>query len=430
MPAKILLSTAILLGCATFGCGDGDADSGAPDSGATAADAAGASDAAMERCTADGPAGVVTVEKALSPWRTPEVLVHAPDGSLLSTTTVDDAGEAAVEVPPCGMVTLAMFEELGSRASLVTWVDLLPGDRLVAPTIEVGRYLRASISVDFAPYAGADSYAISTTGDAANATDSPVVLDARTLDSEIAVVGIASAGGVDLAWAGATATGGAVSLGAWSTDFADVSPTVTGIPPEVTSVGADMTLVDGDDFVLWRTNAYASPVGGSAAFADLLIPNGFAQGITTVRLEHGDIDFVQVGRFASEQAVSLTADQFLPMPETFEISGPLPRQTLTWSAAGGAGEATIVILEANDDWWVIAPVTATALEFPEVPVELQRSEPMYAHTIALGSPAGAADYREALPLLPAVNAVYFTPLQSADRISLIGDLDPYIIELP
>jgi hypothetical protein len=321
-----------------------------------------------------------------------------------------------------------MFEEFAVVPHLLTWVDLQPGDQLVAP-VNPG-WNTATLDVTFAPLAGAESYTIATTLDSDTVGTSPATVNGRTNDNELAVLGVSTVDGA-LAWAGATATlpSSTVDLGAWSMDVRDVSPTVSGLPPEVTQVLADVVFVQGDDFV-FGPSASGLPADGSATLSGVIIPNGFAQPLTSVRLEHGDTDFVQVGRVASADALALTYDHFVPLPSTFEISGPMPRQTLTWSVGGGPGDADLVILEADAEWWVIAPPSATTLQFPEVPAEFQRSEPMFAHTIALASPEGADGYRDALPLLPEVNAIFFTASTSADRISLIGDLDPRIIELP
>ncbi len=415
-------------------CGDG----GGVDPGAAADAAIAAPDAGEEpvltACTPEGQPGNVTVETPTFRNDSSLVLVHDQDGTLLHIKSVEGKPDVIVVVPSCGMVTLATFPEFADRPHMVTWMDVQPRDRLGTP--KPRSYFSAPVEVTFDPLPGAEEYQLVTTGDATSATVGPVVLDARTRDRDVSVLAVTSVAGA-FAWAGGIAEvvpidGGQVVLDPWRQDTVDVTMALTELPDDVTRVRGEVALVAGDD-ALSGPVATAAPVAGAVTLAPITIPDGFGEAQATVILEHGDIDFVSIARGPVSSTGTLRGSDFLPLPASFEITGTAPREIFTWSASAALPDtADLVILEAETgpDWVVIAPADATRVRLPEVPEEFLPPEPPRPDTVAVASIGDTADYRDALFRLGEINQLLFSPSVEPFRLSLAGDLDLLIIEVP
>lgn len=421
----------LLLVMMLVGCGVESGSS--PD--ARSADAANTADAmepdAAPACMPSGAPGLVTVEAGVPGEATHEIFVHDPDGAVLSQAAVDASGIVTVEVPSCGMVTLVVQPEFSSRDYYVTWVHVQPGDRIVAPRRP--RWEQVEFQVEFAAYPGATSYQFSGSffGET-TVTESPAALRQLSVDGEVAVLGVAL-GVTPLVWSGTVASSPGVPIDPWQTATTDVSVSLTGLPPAVSTPQIQLDFVVGDIALPFLSEDLAA-TDGSASVGPTTAPDGFGTGRISALLDHVNLsgDQVQIARAPASAQVTFDYVDLLPLPATFDVSGAAPRQDVAWTAERDPGEADVVILELHSDpivWYVIAPPTVRALKLPALPAGLRPTESLGAHTIALADIGDVTTYADALARTPELNEAGFTASLATFRMSLLGDLDPRIIEL-
>ncbi len=415
------LAFAVAVTC--FGCGD--------DSSSVGPDARPGDDAAVAAdCTAAAP--VTVVNPGFDPkdvQLTTTLVAHDATGTMCSTSdgSSEPEGRATIDVPPGGMVTLALDGGTDYRG-LFTWTEVQPGDELRFPLLEqrgASKTVEVVVVVPaLADVSSFDVYVQCEHGGGGLSTPTP----AGPFTKQVECPASATAVAVMVEAEDATSTRYAVSavtpiaasgattltLGAW---MPAASPTVT----VHGTAGFDQAIagfVPGAEvgYQSVQMASFANAVTDPLTIGPRHVPATW-RNRTMVALskstEPGET--LQLSRDQATPA-SLdvaTATDFLPRLSG-QLVAPLPRPSITWSMSRDA-TADAVSINAGH-WVIVARPQPGTVRFPEVPAALLPTGPASVVAINLIESPTVADFAaHRTEPLRAYNAPDYT-------LSSIGDL--------
>lgn len=375
--------------CNSGGSGGSGAQGGGPSGGSSGA-AQGGSAGSAGRSSGGSPGTVVTtLDQTGAPKGAVAVVVHDPDGHVVSTTQTGANGSVSVVVPDGGAVTVA-------DGSLTTFLDISGADSIVAtvgpdplstaPTFGAGTQLTLNLSSTL----GVSSYDVAAPtciGFFQSQTTASATYDLSSCASgplDIYVIGYDSSG-FPLAFgtlfnvlptAGTTDT---ESVAVATSTFSNITGTIGLLPSGTTSVGELLKLRRGNR-VAGSFSDSQTPTGNTANYS-IRFPSVAVDGF---RLQQ---DVSWPGHTAGHdlRAPSLSASQgtwdplaLAPVDVTAAITFPQPgRPNATWSlGAGQPGDAIAVDMmwapSSGDasQWTFVMPSSATQMTAPELPASL------------------------------------------------------------
>jgi hypothetical protein len=336
------------------------------------------------------------------------VLVHDPSGAFVLEAMTDEAGEATVEVPTGGMVTV-IGGDSGGDFYPVTVVGVQPGEELrfaIRPAQDFQTTHNVTISV---PSFGSGSQLVVHTGGGISSTSASTTSmtvpfyqsDADTRETYSIVSKILDSASAPLAWsllADVPKSSTSVTLPTWRTDIETFSYSMSGLP-----AGAGETSVSLSQLVdhFWRDMHPVSgtPENGSLAVALPAIPTGEAISVlsytnlppTTGTASRG-IGFVtRTAASARSASVDFSGDS-LPLVTSAALELPAEAApTISWAFEGSTANLDAVVAYVLAfrngrmvEWYIVTPPDRSApLTIPTFPGSLAELMPAAGDDVSL-----------------------------------------------
>ena len=206
-----------------------------------------------------------------------DIVSNLPNNTILAAAQTDASGSATIRVYPGGSVTAVYKHTVDMGADLITWVGVKPGDTLIFgsrqfSTVGQMNSVLGPQTYSWPALANATSYQVFTSCGSNSAspgtTTSLALNESSFCHREPMDVLFRALNGSTMIGFGFRSnltftSGGAVSLGGWTTSVSTGSINVTGLPSEISSVfGQFMTVLDSNRAV--TLNSYSgTPTGGA-----------------------------------------------------------------------------------------------------------------------------------------------------------------------
>ena len=390
----------------------------------------------------DRTAGVVTVRTR------PElsVIAHDRTGAIAGQTSSGSTGEVQIDVPACGMVTVARVPGELFGGSVLTWTDVRGGDVLAFGAPPTAMSSSEGTVVTFAPMTGAGAYSIGggcvvgaggrpgydidCQGTSVSESPASFYLHGIGTPPIGTVFAMARDQQVPVSYAFATGVtpGDMVVLPTWRTDYDDVTVTATNVPvATVPSLGVGLGF--GPAMGYWPSPELVDRGGGNWS-STVQVPIGPTARIARIAMTPGtSID--ALGLIAHPLATpAVTIDvgaTMLPYIDAMAIDMQEP-PILNWTVATGADAADAVVLEVGGGarWWLIAPPEVRSVQLPQLPAELLVTTERSLSALTIIDVDGINGYREAIGRADELGSALFRP--APFRISSAGDSGPLLFE--
>lgn len=321
---------------------------------------------------------------------------HDSSGAMCSTVTGGSGSGARmmIDVPPGGMVTMVLDTDEDGRG-LFTWTEVQPGDELTFPWLVRGDLTKQTVQVELtistAPTASTyEVFLQCEHGGGGFGESAPAGAYTRALECPGTATSIA-------AYVITTSTTTPQIAVAPVTSIAASGPTTLTLGPWVTPASPTITIRGAAGFDQKYAGfrpAAASEFGAITRFSfagaedPAVIPGGdlpptWRNHLTVgVGMTADPSPTLTVGRDqATPEPLDLTlGTDFMPMLSA-QLTAPLPRPTITWTAPGSP---TADIVLANAGRWLMATrPQQTVMRFPEVPPSLLPAGPASVQAVML-----------------------------------------------
>jgi hypothetical protein len=331
-----------------------------------------------------------------------DVVSHLPNNMILATATTDANGSATIKVYPGGSVTAIYTHTVDMGADLITWAGVKPGDTLTfgsrqilppGPSMSLGTQ-----TLQWPALGGVTQFqattACGTTSTAVATATSMIQSESSACHKEPMDILFRAFNGSTLVAYGfrsnvAFASGGTVTLGAWTTTIPNVTINVTGLPPEIDSVSGSFATIFNTDSALFFGSYSGTPTGG--AFTKT-IPFHATGERTFGQLLLNRIGFEPMRLFDSFSTNTLTQTVATPTFPTWlqgetNVSSALRRaewfivpeasttSTTTGEILAISWSHQISGVYHSSQWNVIMPPGQTSFDLPPMPPALSDHQP-------------------------------------------------------
>ena len=326
-----------------------------------------------------------------------DVVSLAGDGTLEDMVQTDATGHAMVKAYPGGTVTAIYRHTTDMGADLATFMGVKPGDNLT-----FGSYWTSNdntnlgtMNLSWPAFPGATFYEVSTPcifeqGFPSTTTGNPFSEQTSCHHDPMGVV-TAAFNGSGLAALGFSLvnfqSGGSSGLAGWQTvsNATNVTANISGLPPEVTSVGFQMEAVANGGRPIFIEGSNGQATGGAAT---LTVPwasigdRAFSEVFLSRPGQYASI-VVMDSLNASARGTTVAAPQ-LPPWITARIGSAAARMAV-WIPVGPATHDGNVALinwshtnmgtTSSYSWTFITPPDTTAITFPTLPSQFDDTQP-------------------------------------------------------